>query len=48
MEKALRQKVIISALEHSVIILCENKQVQQKGRERYSYHPPLEIYALQG
>lgn len=51
MEKALRRKVIILALEHSVIIFCEDKHIiksRHKGRGMYSNYHPLEIYALQG
>lgn len=50
-EKALRQKVIIVAPEHSVIVHCEDKYIiksRQRGRGRYSYYHPLEIYALEG
>lgn len=50
MEKAFRQKVIIFVLQHSVMILCEDKRIiksKQKGRGVCSYYHPLEIYALQ-
>lgn len=49
--KALRQKVIIVAPEHSVILHCEDKRIiksRQRGRGRCSYYHPLEIYALEG
>lgn len=51
LEKALRQKVIIVVSELSGIIHCEDKHIikpRQRGRGRYSYYHPLEIYALQG
>lgn len=51
MLRALRQKVIIVGTEHSVILRREDKRIiksGQRGRGRYSYYHPLEIYALEG